>query len=141
EQVVFNTLVNSKNNVVMLSRGSAGLGPKEVVVANNLIVGGPNAARIGGPMEQPTWQGNIVWKTEGGAGDMPAGAVTMNDPQLKQDATGQYRVDVSSPVIGKAVGSFPFVTIDVNGRQRGSNPDVGAEQFSKAPATNQILTP
>jgi poly(beta-D-mannuronate) lyase len=140
EQVVFNTLVNNKRNIIMQGRNK-GLGAGDVVVANNIIQGGPKAAQISGPMENAVWQGNIVWDNNGGAGDIPEGGFTMADPKLEQNSTGEYGLQKSSPAIGAAIGSYPFSTIDVNGRPRGAKPDAGAEQFSNVAGTNHILSP
>ena len=70
-QVVYNTLVNNRANVRM-SRRRNGLGANDLVFANNIIVGGDEAVSIDGPLANPTWEGNIVWANEGGAGDIPS---------------------------------------------------------------------
>jgi hypothetical protein len=137
-QIVFNTLIDNKGNIVMRGR-NRGLGAADAVIANNIVVGGPNAAVIEGPLQDPVWQGNIIWNNGGGDGDMPAAGFSAIDPQLQPDAEGQFRLQSSSPAISKAVGSFPFVAVDVNGRHRGSTLDVGAEQFSSGVATNHVL--
>jgi len=140
EEVTFNTLVNNKSNITMRSR-NIGLGAEKVVVANNIIQGGPLAAVLGGPMENSLWRGNIVWKTAGGAGDIPTDGFMVVDPELKLDDTGEYRPKPTSPAVGAALGSYPYVKMDVHGKNRSSKPDVGAEQLSIAGATNHILTP
>ncbi len=92
EQVVFNTLVNNRRNIIMQGRNN-GLGAADVVVANNIIQGGPKAAQIAGPMENATWQGNIVWETSGGAGDIPEGGFKIANPQLEQ--TCRWRISIA----------------------------------------------
>src|SRR5262249_8767828 len=92
------------------------------------IEGGPQAAGLSGPLKDSIWQGNIIWNTAGGAGDIPAAGFTAVDPQLKLNDTGRYGlVSTSSPAIGAAVGSYLYVTIDVQGRRRGTESTVGAE--------------
>ena len=140
QQVVFNTLVNNRRNIIMQGRKN-GLGAADVVVANNIIQGGPKAVAIAGPIENAIWQGNLVWDTSGGAGDIPEGGFMIANPQLEQDSRGEYRLQKTSPAIGAAVGSYPFSTIDVNGRPRGGKPDIGAEQLSNAVTANHILSP
>jgi poly(beta-D-mannuronate) lyase len=136
-QVVFNTLVNNAVSVVMQGR-SNGLGATSLVFADNIIQGGAGkAVSIGGPLPDVTWQGNILWNNAGGAGDIPAGSYASIDPQLKADAAGVYRLQAA---IGKGVGSYPYVTVDMDGQERGSMPDVGADQFSTSPIANRPLT-
>jgi poly(beta-D-mannuronate) lyase len=139
--VVFNSLVNNRNNMVMGGR-NRGLGAADTVIANNIIQGGSKAVTIGGPMENPTWEGNLAWETQGGVGDIPAAGVKEIDPKIKADPSGEFRLQAGSPAIGAAVGSYPYVTVDVNGLPRGAKPDVGASQFSNASTgPNRILTP
>ena len=141
-EVVFNTLIDNKGNIVMRGR-NRGLGAGDAVIADNIIMGGPKAAAIEGPLQDPVWQGNIVWNTDGGEGNIPTYGFKSIDPQLKPDASGEDQLQSTSPAIGAAVGSYPFVSVDVNGRPRGTKLDVGAEQFSNATAApvNHILLP
>ena len=140
EEVVFNTLVNNKMNIVMRNR-NGGLGAEKIVVADNIIEGGPAVADLRGPMNVAVWQGNIVWDIKGEAGDMPANGFTTIDPQLKLSDHAEYRLQSNSPAIGAATGSFPYVTIDVHGQPRGLKPDVGADQHANNGMVSQILTP
>ncbi len=68
----------------MMGGRNNGLGAADTVMADNIIHGGPKAAEIAGPMENATWQGNIVWETSGGPGDIPEGGFTIANPQLEQ---------------------------------------------------------
>jgi poly(beta-D-mannuronate) lyase len=139
-QVVFNTLVGNTTDVVMSGR-SNGLGATGLVFANNIIQGGGRAVAIGGPLSDALWQGNILWENAEGPGDIPVRGYTRIDPQCKQDATGVYRLQTGSPVIGKAAGSYPYVVTDMDGQDRGSTFDPGADQFSIVPIANRRLTP
>jgi hypothetical protein len=137
--VVFNTLVNNRTNIQMLRRNN-GLGADDIAVANNVIVGGGQAARIAGPMKDPVWAGNLVWNTEGGAGDMPAGAFEQVDPMLRQAGTdGPYIPQRSSPVIGRSAGKYDYVTVDIDGQPRGRTISAGADEISDAEPVNRIL--
>jgi len=139
-KVVYNTLVNNRSNVQMGGRDK-GLGADDLVFANNLIVGGNKAVSIAGPLKDPKWEGNIIWNTEGGAGDVPAQGFTAIDPKLMKDERGVYRLSESSPAIGKGVGPYPFVTLDIDGEPRPAGKlDAGAEQFSTKTPINRPLT-
>ncbi len=138
-RVVYNTLVNNRTNVQMTGRNE-GLGADNLVFADNLIVGGNKAVTIAGPLKNPKWEGNVVWKTEGGAGDMPSDGFTAIDPRLTKDDHGVFRLTPDSPVIGKGVGNYPFVTTDLDGQPRPAGKlDVGADQFSNEPVLNRPL--
>jgi hypothetical protein len=138
-QVVYNTLVNNVSNIVMTSR-TGGLGATSTVVANNIIQGGGTAATIAGPFPNPTWEGNILWNVSG-PGDMPASGFRTANPLLAADGNGEFHIQPGSPAIDAGVGSFPFVTVDMDGQPRDSNPDVGADEASTAAVTARILTP
>ena len=137
EVVAFNTLVNNRVDITEGDRKN-GLGAADVTVANNVIVGGPKAADIQGKLENPTWARNFVWNT--GMGDLPKGSYVVMDPQLSQGADGIWRPGMGSPVIGQAVGEFPYVMVDVDGRSRGGAKDVGASQVNGGPVSNRVLT-
>ena len=118
-----------------------GLGSTRLILANNIIHGGRRAASIDGPLPDATWQGNIVWKTEAEIGDIPPGGYESSDPLLRQSADGVYRLEAGSRAIGRAIGSYPYVDVDIDGHARGATLDIGAQQFSTALPVNRILTP
>jgi hypothetical protein len=139
-KVVYNTLVNNRSNVQMGGR-KEGIGADDLVFANNIIQGGNKAVSIAGPLKNPKWEGNIIWKTEGGAGDMPAEGFREINPGLVKDDRGVFRLGEGNAAIGKGVGSYPFVTLDIDGQPRPAEKvDVGADQFSTEIATNRPLT-
>jgi poly(beta-D-mannuronate) lyase len=138
-KVVYNTLVNNRGNVQMGGRNN-GLGADDLTFANNIIQGGSKAVLIGGPLKDPKWEGNIIWKTEGGAGDMPSSGFTEVDPKLVKDERGVYHLAKDSPAIGKGAGAYPFVKVDVDAQPRpGEKLDVGADQFTDQPGRNRPL--
>lgn len=137
--VVYNTLVNNRSNVRMSGRRN-GLGATDLVFANNIIVGGDQAVSIDGPLANPRWEGNILWANEGGPGDIPASGFTEVEPDLMSSEHGGYKIRQTSPAVGKGVGSYPYVTLDVEGQPRGEAKDVGADQFSTQPKTNRVLS-
>jgi poly(beta-D-mannuronate) lyase len=137
--VVFNTLVNNRRNVQM-SRRRNGLGANDLVFANNIVVGGNEAVSIDGPLGNPTWEGNIIWANDGGAGDLPVSGFTVVDPGLSPSEEGHHKISESSPAIGAGVGSYPYVELDVEAQPRGKAKDVGADQLTREPRSNSILT-
>ena len=90
-QFVFNTLIDNRSNVIMRNRRS-GLGATHLIIANNIIQGGRNAASIEGPLPDATWQGNIIWGIEDEVGDIPPAGYTSIDPQLQKGTGGIYRL-------------------------------------------------
>jgi len=137
-RVVYNTLVDNRANIQMSGRRN-GLGAVDITIADNVIVGGPKVLSIDGPFERPSWEGNVLWQTE--PGDLPKEAFTRLDPSLTKDDRGVHRPSKDSPLIGKGVGSYGFVQVDIDGQPRGKRPDVGADQMSDAPSINHPLTP
>src|SRR5439155_7340603 len=59
-QIVFNTLIDCTNSMMMLARKN-GLGATNITIANNLIVGGSKLISIDGPVKHSVWRGNILW--------------------------------------------------------------------------------
>jgi poly(beta-D-mannuronate) lyase len=140
-KVVFNTLVDNRANVQMGAR-KEGLGADHLIFANNIIQGGNKAVSIAGPLKDPKWEGNIVFKIEGGAGEMPAEGFTEVDPKLVKDERGVYRLAEGSTAIGKGTGAYDFVKVDMDGQPRPTEKrDVGADQLSKDAPLNRPLTP
>lgn len=137
-QVAFNTLINNKVNVIMASR-NAGLGATSISFSNNIIQGGGPAVKISGTIVNPIWKGNIIWNTDG-AGTIPQSGFVLIDPLLKQDNKSVFHIQSASPAIGKSIGSFPYVTNDLDGQTRKGKPDIGADQLSSGKILNSILT-
>jgi poly(beta-D-mannuronate) lyase len=137
-QVVFNTLINNKVNVIMANR-NAGLGATYLSFANNIIQGGGPAVKISGAIVKPVWEGNIIWNSDG-AGTIPPEGFISVDPLLKQDSKGVWHIGPGSPATGKSTGSFSFVTSDMDGQTRNGKADTGADQLSPGKITNSILT-
>lgn len=83
-QVVFNTLVNNKANILQSARKD-GLGATSITIANNLIQGGRVAASVSGPLINAVWEGNVLCSTE--AGSIPAESYKVMDTKLKKGKT------------------------------------------------------
>ncbi|MCK9641128.1 MAG: polysaccharide lyase 6 family protein [Prolixibacteraceae bacterium] len=134
----FNTLYNNVKNVIMQGR-KEGLGATCIVVANNIIQGGSVAAKIDGEIVHPTWEGNMIWKTDG-IGSIPAGGYSKADPLLVPGAKETVHLQSKSPAIGASVGAYPFVNVDIDGQVRKSRLDIGADQSQKGKILNHVLT-
>lgn len=137
--VVFNTLLNNQRNIIMQGRKD-GLGATFIAVANNIIQGGNEAFKIDGTIQNPTWTGNMIWKTNGG-GNIPKTGYFEADPKLMTLDAERYHLQKDSPANGNAKGVYPFVNIDIDGLQIVSNPNIGADQSSESKPINLILTP
>lgn len=136
--IAYNTLVDNATNIVQAGRTN-GLGATNVTVANNIVQGGGPAASIAGPYTGGVWSGNLLYNTDG-AGAMPAGSYTTANPLLARDATGTYHLQTGSPAINAGTGSYPAVTVDMDGQARTSPLDKGADEVSGAAVIAQILT-
>lgn len=138
--VVFNILLNNTRNIIM-QRRSNGLGATNIIFANNIIQGGNEAARIDGTLQNPVWEGNLIWETEG-VGNIPEKGFIETDPKLKLEKPGGAHLAEDSPAIGKATGSYPFIMFDIDGQAPETKLNIGADQFHhKRQISNHILSP
>jgi poly(beta-D-mannuronate) lyase len=137
--ITFNTLVDNPRNYFQQGR-SNGLGATGTTFANNVLQGGGSAAGLSGPYLGGSWSGNVIWQTAS-PGAMPAGTYDAVDPLLAPDAHGVRRPQPGSPVIDRAVGAFPVVTVDLDGQPRAGAKDRGADELSPAPRPATFLTP
>lgn len=138
--IAFNTLVNTTANYRMAERKPTALGATHTTFAYNLIVGGGAAAQIDGPNPGAIWTGNLIWQTKG-AGALPASGFSEKDPLLAADAAGVFHLQRGSPAIDAVPASaFPAIRFDLDGQPRTGRLDLGADEFSAAPAVARILT-
>jgi hypothetical protein len=137
-KIVHNTFIVT-GQPVLIGHGSP-LPVEDTTIADNVIVGTKTLIGISVAPLNMTYQGNIANGTLG----IPAmaGEFKMIDPQLVK--TGEVMVPgPMSPVIDAAVGSFPFLTEDIDGNPR-SKPDVGAFEVGgvrKGPLTQADVGP
>ena len=135
--IAFNTLINNTLQYWMDTHYT--LGASNTTFANNIIVGGGTAATFGGPYNSPVWSGNIIWNTS--AGSVPSGGYTSVDPLLVAGSDGVFHIASSSPAIGAATGTYPTVTVDMDGQSRPSTgKDVGSDQYSTSLTGAHLLT-
>lgn len=134
--VVFNTLVNNTTNYRMPGR-TGGLGATGIVFANNIIQGG-DPISLSGTYASPTWSGNILWNVTGGA--MPSSGYTTADPKLVEDSNSIFHIQSNSPAVDASIGSYTYVTQDMDGHPRSGARDVGGDEYSTSPVVNRPLT-
>jgi poly(beta-D-mannuronate) lyase len=131
--VAFNTMVNCRQSVVIgyqsPTRGEATLAPQDCTFAHNIIVG--SAAPLVRLMTAParfTWRGNFFFGAEPGVRDeLHVAAI---DPRLVLQRDGLWRPAANSPVVGAGTGSFPEITVDIDGQSRSPKKDAGCDQQS-----------
>jgi chondroitinase B-like protein len=146
--VVFNTFAYNDTHYEMGGR-TGGLGSSNSVVANNIFLGGGSMASISSSAPYTgTSSNNIRWQTSS-AGNMPTSGYLTVDPKLARDAKGILHLQSGSPAINTGIGSYDvygvfstysFVTNDLDGQVRDATKDIGADEFSAAPATALFLT-
>jgi parallel beta-helix repeat protein len=138
-RVSFNTLINNNQSVIMSGRTN-GLGATDLVFSNNIIqTDSGTILTLSGPAPNATFQGNIVFGAAPN-GDMPTSGARRVNPLLARDSFSVFRLQSTSPAIDTGVGSFPEVTIDLDGQTRSGTKDVGADEFSTAPVVRRPLT-
>ena len=118
-QIVFNTVVNCRDSVMMLDRRN-GLGATNITFANNLITGTNQLIAIDGRITHSVWRGNILWGNTNHLGEFASGFEVI-DPQLKADARGEYHLPPGSPAIGREVAKAAAeqlvpVTLELGGK-------------------------
>ena len=137
-KVLFNTFINNTQSVVMPGRTN-GLGATDLVFANNIIQSNTGTIlTLGGPLTNPKFEGNIVFGSAPND-DMPSSGSRRVNPQLVSSG-GVFRLSSTSPAIDSAVGSYPGVSIDMDGQIRSGAKDVGADEFMTGPIFRRPLT-
>lgn len=142
--IAFNTVVNSNGPGIITDYGfgtkSRKLLPEGVLIANNILTTGvkDNPLVVGRDVPGITWRGNIGFG--GGAGDQRGGKIEHVDPRLEKDENGLWRPTAQSPAIAAAQGHFPEVRWDIDGHERGTRKDIGADQSSQAKPNHLPLT-
>jgi poly(beta-D-mannuronate) lyase len=134
--VAFNTLVGTGGDVIRYGSGKQ-FAPSDVTMADNIIIGTGGAA-VAGTASALTYQGNIL--SGGSAGTMPASGYRSVDPKLTAGPGGVMRLTAGSPAIDTATGSFPQVTLDMDGQGRTGAKDVGADEFGSSGPLRRPLT-
>ena len=139
--VVFNTFVDNLYpfNIGGGKDSELSLPPLDCVIANNVVSGSrsPLVTVTDTPINM-TWQGNIFFGASLGMAQ-PQG-ITIANPQMTVSTDGLWRPASSSPVVNGAVGSFPYISVDMDGQPRDSQFDVGADEVSTTQRIRRPLT-
>ncbi len=136
--VAFNTFVNDQASPIQMGDGGKAFQPSDVTVADNIISGTGGTAETSAGGTSLKYQGNMLNGVTGGA--MPASGYTTANPKLTLDPAGLYRLSLGSPAIDAAQGTFPQVTLDMDGQTRSGAKDVGADEFGAAGPLREPLT-
>lgn len=134
--IAFNTFVGCKENFVIGRVSSVGdntMAPIDCTIANNVVKG--NDAPLIEYETEPTnmvYEGNIFYGASLGI-PQPDGIEILN-PYLELAEDGLMRPAAYSPVIDAAEGSYPSITVDMDGDTRvtGSQ-DAGADEVTPGP--------
>lgn len=138
--ITFNTLVDNNTHYQMSRRPAGALGATNTTFAHNILQGGTVAAKIDGPNTGAVWSGNVAWNVTR-LRDLPTEGQTLVDPLLVADANGIKRPAPDSPVIASATGSFPFVTVDLDGQPRSEKKSPGADEPGADAIAAHLLSP
>lgn len=140
--IVYNTFVNNHLNFMLSGGDRTPLEPENTIISNNLIVSeGGHVLSLALPetLEHPgiDWQGNMIYAPTGAFVGLDAIAderafVAVN-PELTSNLDQVMYIGKKSPVIDAAIGTFPYVTTDIEGKPRDENPDVGAFEYRGYP--------
>ncbi|GEM_PF-1396404 len=136
-QVTHNTVVNPGRQF-LVGHGSSTLPPTNCVVANNIITGS-------GTLYSETSGANLVRSQNIIHGFTPSqSGFIVEDPQLTsvtENGTSIQKLSSSSPAINAANTSYySYVTDDMDGQPRDSQPDIGADEFASSTILRQPLT-
>ncbi|GHA92210.1 polysaccharide lyase 6 family protein [Streptomyces termitum] len=135
--IAHNTLVGNTKTLWGESRTHE---PRDVVVADNILVASTGTLVGLNATSGFVWRGNILW---GAAADgtAPAGGFRRVDPLLRQDADGVYRLTAGSPAVDAAAYTGLTLTEDADGHPRTGTRDVGADEYSTLAPVRRPLTP
>ncbi|MFD9424393.1 MULTISPECIES: polysaccharide lyase 6 family protein [unclassified Streptomyces] len=136
--IAHNTLVN--NHGMLSGESQRPHEPRDVTVADNLLVAESGELVTMANTVRFTWSGNILWGAAAD-GNIPAGGFTRVDPKLRTGRDGIARLTAGSPAIGAATLRRRYVTHDIDGQPRGRARDVGADEYTRRPVGREPLTP
>ncbi|MFF0746368.1 polysaccharide lyase 6 family protein [Streptomyces sp. NPDC004111] len=136
--IAYNTLVN--NQGTLSGESQRPHEPRDVTVADNLLVADTGQLVAMANTVRFTWSGNLLWGAAAD-GNIPAGGGTRTDPKLVAGPDGILRPAADSPAIDAGTLRWPPVTHDIDGQPRGRFRDVGADEYSRRPSRRRPLTP
>ncbi|MFI8371561.1 chondroitinase-B domain-containing protein [Streptomyces sp. NPDC085466] len=135
--IAHNTLVG---NSATISGEDRTYGPRDVVVADNILVASGGTLVNVPAATGFTWQGNILWGSAAD-GTIPSGGFRRVDPLLREDADGVHRLTAASPAVDAATLTSLALAEDADGHARGGARDVGADEYAAVAPVRRPLTP
>ncbi|MXV14990.1 polysaccharide lyase 6 family protein [Hufsiella ginkgonis] len=138
--IAFNTLINSKQGIVLPARKD-GMGATLITIARNIISGGEVAVAIQGELKGGKWQDNLVFNAKD-AGNIPVTGYQTTYPMLVRSPaeTSAFHLQGSSLAIDDTpVNAYPMVTVDMDGQKRTGKFDTGADEWSTGKVTASPL--
>lgn len=134
--ICHNTLVNNDYNIEIgfTNNGNYGKTVKDVVFANNLILGKKHdLINIITQPENMQWRNNIMYPDSIATLGIIANSdeISSVDPLLVR-SDNLWRPGSGSPAIEAVVNDYDFVSIDMDGQSRNGLKDIGADEFSAA---------
>ncbi|MEU2658668.1 polysaccharide lyase 6 family protein [Streptomyces sp. NPDC007325] len=135
--IAHNTLVG---NSATISGEDRAYGPRDVVVADNILVASGGTLVNVPAATGFTWQGNILWGSAAD-GTIPSGGFRRVDPLLREDSDGVHRLTAASPAVDAATLTSLTLTEDADGHARGGARDVGADEYAALAPVRRPLTP
>jgi Chondroitinase B len=134
--VAFNTFQSSRSGAARYGSDKK-FDPSDITLADNIVIG-KGGSLLTGTGTQLKDEGNILFG--GTPGSFPKGTYRMVDPKLVPGDGGLLRLSSGSPAIDAAVGSYPVVTLDMDGQTRTGPKDVGADEFGASGPQHRPLT-
>ncbi len=142
--IAFNTLVGNVADIEIgfTNNGKYSKVPQDVTITNNLVYG--TSGQLVNIISQPdnmSWQGNIMYADSGSVIgiNLTDTEILETNPQLVH-SEGLWKLDITSPAISYAMGSYPEISTDFDGQVRDASPDVGADELSDDPVLIRPLT-
>jgi hypothetical protein len=139
-EVVNNTIVNCAWGLGLGVNYSTSQPAIYNKIANNIVSNSTNPLFVIGSktatVTSNTFEGNIAYATGSATVGVTKtqGEIWAVNPQLTtatSNGYGIYRLTSASPAIGYAMGTYSYLTTDMDGQSR-SDPDTGADEYSTA---------
>lgn len=136
-QVTNNTVVDSASSSIAVGL-SYTYPPVDSRIANNIAKGSVSPLNNEAKTSNTVFEGNIGYGAALGNVTRTSAEIRNVDPQLAASG-GLQRLTSTSPAINAAVGSYTYVSDDMDGQSRSIN-DVGADEYSTSAIVRKPLT-
>ncbi|MBE1446858.1 chondroitinase-B domain-containing protein [Paenibacillus sp. OAS669] len=136
-QVTNNTVVDSKASSIAVGL-SYTYAPVDSRIANNIAKGSAGPLYNEAKTSNTVFEGNIGYGASLDNVSRTSSEIKNIDP-LFAVSGGLQKLTSASPAINAAVGSYPYVTDDMDGQTRSVN-DIGADEYSTSSVVRKPLT-